>query len=455
MLLHVRWLIPLCILCTLGTVRAEDVLQPIGQSQLDPTPIVDDQIEQAAYLSEGVEWTSKPVHMPFHVGFDHGFYLKSLERDPAFKLRVNGRLQQRYTAFLSRQAVYVDNGGNVFPRPDRNDFEMERARLEFHGNVYDPRLKFLMIIDGDTDEAATLAFLMYYFEYEFDPAIIFGMGRQKVAVSREWMNSSKDMPLVDRSMATTFFRPGFSDGIWLHGEPTEGLFYRAMLTNGLNTAGLTPGQVDNNIVPSLSVWWEPLGTYGPDYSDLEYHECPVIRVGGGLSYAVEDVVQTPDVIPNELTVVRLSDGTRLVEDGALAPGVNVNGFNVGLLSLDAAYKHQGLSLWGEYYIRTVSDIVATGPIPINRLFQHGFVVGGGYFILPKELEVAARYSVVYGDFGTGHEYAGGVNWYIYGHDLKVQFDVTQLVQNPGQSSGPGFRAGDDGVMIRAQVQVAF
>ena len=78
---------------------------------------------------------------------------------------------------------------------------------------------------------------------------------------------------VDRSMADTFFRPGFTQGVWAAGQPVENLYYNVMIGNSLNTLQIGTGKIDTNMAYSGSVWWEPLGSYGPGeaYNDLEKH----------------------------------------------------------------------------------------------------------------------------------------------------------------------------------------
>ncbi|QDT36355.1 porin [Stratiformator vulcanicus] len=408
-----------------------------------------------AAAHEQSTWTVSEAIEDWEVGYAGGFFLRSPKHPPPFSLIINGRLQMRHTGLIVREPVFVDNGGNRFDRPPRNDFEMERARLQFKGTFFDPKLSYNFVIDGDTDELARLDFLIYKFEYEYEPWLIFGVGREKVAASREWLDSSKFMPFTDRSVATTFFRPSFSDSVWARGALTDDLRYLAMISNGLNTTRVSPANEDDRLAPSFTMWWEPLEDYGVDYSDLEYHEDPAVRLGFGTAYASQDEFIDPDLVTNELIFVRLVDGTRLIEDGALAPGVQVEQFDVALLSLDAAWKYRGLGLWAEYYLRWIENIKGDGPLPMNELFQHGFMAGGGYFLIPEKLEAVARMSAIYGEFGSAYAYAAGLNYYVRGHDLKFQFDVTQLVDNPAQNGGPNLRAGDDGVLIRSQVQLAF
>ena len=237
----------------------------------------------------------------------------------------------------------------------------------------------------------------------------------------------------------------------------HGWHYRAFLANGYETATLTQRQIDNRLSPSFSTWWEPLGPFGLWENDLDQSDSPLIRLGMGAVYAPHEGETMPNAAPNELnrSSFRLSDGTLLTETGALAPGVTLQRFDATLLSFDAAVKHEGASLAFEYYLRWFTTLRADGAVPLSELFQHGYHVNAGYFIVPRELEIVFRQSSLFGEFGSAHEYAAGVNWFWNGYDAVFQFDVTNLVQNPAQNGGPDLRAGDDGVLFRAQVQLAF
>ena len=150
----------------------------------------------------------------FEVGYDQGFFLRSSEPEPHFEMTVNGRLQMRYTGFAPREDLFTSQGGTVTRVGPRNEMEMERARLQFIGSAWRPELIYNFIIDGDSDGAGELDFLSYSFGYVFDPLLMVQMGRLKSAGSREWWTSSKFLHLVDRSMATTFFRPAAIPTAW-------------------------------------------------------------------------------------------------------------------------------------------------------------------------------------------------------------------------------------------------
>ena len=84
---------------------------------------------------------------------------------------------------------------------------------------------------------------------------------------------------------------------------------------------------------------------------------------------------TPGSQSVEADFLRLTDGTRLTDPGAFAPGATVEGFDVTLLAIDAAFKYRGWSANGEYFWRSVTNLKANLPVPEVGL-QQGFYVEG-------------------------------------------------------------------------------
>src|SRR5262249_14941512 len=144
--------------------------------------------------------------------------------------------------------------------------------------------------------------------------------------SRSLLGGYKDLAGNDRSMADTFFRPGFSQGVWANGEPLENLYYSVMIGNSLNTLNINTRKIDAHLTDSGSVWWEPLGSYGPGqaYNDLEKHQSPVIRLGSCFTRSREDrfTDSTATSAPDN-TQIYNSDGVLFFSTGALAPGVTI------------------------------------------------------------------------------------------------------------------------------------
>jgi hypothetical protein len=82
-----------------------------------------------------------------------------------------------------------------------------------------------------------------------------------------------------------------------------------------------------------------------------------------------------------------------------------------LLAVDAGLKYGGLHLQGEYYFRWLTDFNATGPLPLDRIFDHGFYAQASYQLVPRRLAAYGVFDIVFGQFNTPWEIAGGLNFY--------------------------------------------
>ena len=52
----------------------------------------------------------------------------------------------------------------------------------------------------------------------------------------------------------------------------KGLNYLAFVGNGLNTLNISATKIDTHLAVSGSVWWEPLGPYGPPGKDRNMYD---------------------------------------------------------------------------------------------------------------------------------------------------------------------------------------
>ena len=105
------------------------------------------------------------------------------------------------------------------------------------------------------------------------------------------------------------------------------------------------------------------------------------------------------------------------------------------LTADLAFKYQNFSLEGSYDFRNI-DPNKPGT-PFGEENAQGFYLQGGYFLIPKKFEVAARYAWVdpndpnQKDDNKQQEYTGGLSYYMYGHQLKLQANYSFFRnQNP-------------------------
>jgi hypothetical protein len=372
-----------------------------------------------------------------------------------FKLVVGNFAQVRYTNTQLDSLTYVDHLGNVRRVDPRNDFSFNRDLLTFSGYAFDPAMKYNVIVwsSGSLASVVVAGGITYDFCKEFS----LNAGYNALPGSRSLLGSFKDQPGPDRSMADTFFRPGFTQGVWATGEAVENLYYSVMVGNSLNTLQIGAGKIDVNMAYSGSVWWEPLGIYGPAgaYNDLEHHERPVVRLGSSFTRSREDrFSDASSSVPDNIQIYN-SDGVLFFSTGAFAPGVTIQLADYSMWAIDAGFKYEGLSLNGQYYFRMLNNFRADGPLPISETFDHGFEAAAGYFFLPK-LEFYTRTSFVYGEFRDVNEFCGGFNWYpIANRNLRITGEVGHVEHSPVGNIITPYQAGMSGWMYILQAQLNF
>ncbi|MEM9187413.1 MAG: porin [Planctomycetota bacterium] len=411
--------------------------------------------------------------LPFEVGakFNKGVFIRAREfQQNPYALYVGGRLQLRYTGFSRDVETFTDNAGVTNPVRNRSNFDAERVRLNISGTALSPKLTYNFIFDADSDGASQVDGLAYFFTYAFDPKLRVRLGRWKVAADRQWLLSSRYLRFADRSLATEYFRVGFSDGLWLLGNldgPAGGRWrYEASLTNGLRTSTRAPSNLDDNLAAAGTLYCDPLGPYGDGTPDYLWHDTPVVRFGASFAFDKSDDRSDAGgaFALGDDSFLRLSDGTRLADTGALAPGVTLRGDRVLLAAIDVGIKYRGWSASAEYFLRSLQDLTADGALPVNKLYDYGFHAELGKFVVERKLDLNFRMSQVSGLFGNSFEYAGGMNYYFgeprshggAGDQLnKFTFDVTNIIQSSVDTTTADIFAGDDGLLVRAQVQIGF
>ncbi|MFN7732020.1 MAG: porin [Pirellula sp.] len=424
------------------------------------TPISNDAMRWSGHGLDANEPNSGASRDPmkeYLTRYNKGFEIrpKHLAASP-YSMKINLQNTFRYTSFSRDEEFWTDSAGTVRPIADVNQLAIPRGRLIFSGNAFAPDVSYLLSIDYNTVNSNPLGFRAYSLSYRFNEALQAHVGQTKVPGTREWLNSSFDTQQgADRSMATTFFRPSLSQGIWVTGQPREGWNYIAMLSNGFNTLNLSTSDLNNRGCGSGSLWWEPLGKYGSAYSDIENHSTPVVRIGSSLTYAIEEGSQFSNFPEN--SAVRLSDGTLITETGALAPDVTLQSFHLALIAFDVGWKYRGWGCSTEIYRQELTSLRGNGPIPINTLQTYGGVAQFGYFVVPQKLEFYSRNSFVTGAYGSGTEIGTGFNVFpMRGKTgLRFTFDTAWLDSSPADQSRTGFAAGQSGWMFRTQLASSF
>lgn len=401
--------------------------------------------------------------VPIDVGYDDGFVIASKENlklgtaDDAYRLKINGWGQLRDTIFKSANSS-----------PDLNQLQLKRARIIFSGNAFSRDLAYFLQLDARSNAGDDVRMLDYYFDYDLarslwdcTPGTLgFKTGLYKMPFSLARQLSGKELEFADRSMSSIYFDVNRSLGVGLYGATHSlplPLHWEIAMFNGLVTGGAetgSSGTLDNNNAFSGRVYLHPSGDWGlGQLADLTNHQSVATRVGAAFAVTTIDRVGT-----TEFASLRTVDsGLQL---STLLP-VDVESYDVAQYSMDASLKYRGYSMTGEYYFRNVSGFRG-GSTDLGNLFDHGFWLQGGKFVIPRKLELLSRWSRVTGDSGTlgatdrsSDEFAGGAVWYFRDQHLKLTTDATYVNGAAINSSALDIGAGNMGWLFRTQFQFSF
>jgi len=377
-----------------------------------------------------------------------------------FLLKFNDNTQVRYLNTLSSDDTFTDHLGNVREVHKRNDITVNRAMFILGGYAFDKRARYSFTVW--TSAGASSIVIAGNIGWQFNKALTLFGGYTGVPGSRSLVNTFPYFAGTDRSMADNFFRPAFTQGVWANGELPKGLNYLAFVGNGLNTLSISANKIDTHLLTSGSLWWEPLGNYGPDgksrnlYDDYFASKKVRIRIGTAFTHSREDRFSNLDQSSPDNTSIHNSDGVLTFSTGAFAPGVTVEEATYRMSAIDGGIKWNGLSVNGQYFFRWVDDFLADGPLPLSSMFDHGFELSAGHFVIPKKLNVYGRGSQVFGQFNNSWEYAGGAKWhYLPTERIWFSAEVMRFHRVPYGAGFTPYTAGMTGWGPMIQAMIAF
>lgn len=305
--------------------------------------------------------------------------------DEKYSWNFGARMQMRYT--------FKDEDED-FGESDLQDINLRRARVYFGGNIYSKILHYYVELDADKFNPALRDFYTYFTPLE---ELNVRMGYFKVPFNRQRMATSAKLLLQDRSIASEEFDQKRDTGLDIYGNPLDGhIEYHAAVFQGAGEKFSGSDNTDNKLMYVLSLRCNPLGKYDYyDETDLNYSDKLALTIGTAVVYNAK---VADEKLPNTDTMA----GTA-----------------------DLGVKYKGLSWNNEYYIRYEN------PDEGATMNSDGFFTQVGYFVLPKKLEVATRYSMVDPNKDVSNdiqkEYTGGINYYFRRHRSKIQADFGQFV----------------------------
>lgn len=388
-----------------------------GQSAFAKT--LEDVLKEKGVITEE-DYKAVTKSRPLDYKLGKGFTFTS--PDEKFQLSMGARLQSRYT--------FTDNETGQ----DTSEFRVRRMKLFMSGYAYTKDLTYKLQVNfADSSKLFEDAWLNYRLVDEAQ--ILFG--QEKVQFARQEITSSGAQQFVDRANATDTFKVGRDTGLMLHGKVAKGLLNYNL--GGYGGVGQNTLRTTNNNALAARVAFNPLGDMPYSEADLEHSEKPLVSIGA--NYFMDTLKKTSATAfeTNNLTFAGSNGWLKGSSFGATEK-VDINTFGI-----DAAFKWMGFSAQGEYFVGQ-----ADGQTSNNTLRAHGFYAQAGYFIIPKQLEVATRYSYVDPNRDSANdlrtEASGAISYYFNKNNLKLQADATNIHKQA---------AGSDDMQYRMQAQIIF
>ena len=373
------------------------------------------------------------------VGYQLGKGFTFTSPDGRFQLSLGGRGQFQY--------MYLDRDDVNGPAQDVSVNKIRRFKVYMGGHAFTRDLTYRVQVNlakSGTAQMLDDAFINYRFVEEAQ----LQAGQFKIPFARQELTSDGSLQFVDRSNAVDAFKPSYDVGAMLQGRAADRkVAYNAGLFNGTGQSGT---RTTNSGAWAARAVFSPFGEMRYSEPDLENTPNPLLSLGAdyfantlkrnGNSTFRDTTSSTPPYAGTGGWLAQAAADTAIFD--------NTERVDVGTYGFDAAFKWRGLSAVGEYF-----GGKAEGQTGGRNVHSRGYYAQAGYFLLPKHLEVAARYSSVDPNRDRTQdlqvEVTGAVSYYFVGHSLKLQGDYTNIHKQVA-----GKQATDD-KQLRVQAQLAF
>jgi phosphate-selective porin OprO/OprP len=349
--------------------------------------------------------------------------------DDLFEASLGFNLQVRYTHFDFDAAT---------TGVDTNEFRVRRFKLYMNGFALDPRLTWRFQADFAAPSARI--FDDGWLNWKFSDAASIQGGQYKTPFSRQELYNDGVIQFPERALATDAFKPSRDIGVMGAGSLGKGVFgYQVGVFGG---GGQNTLRADSHVMPVARLVWNVIGTMGNGEMDLQDHQAPALSVGadGFLNNIHKTAANAIDVLVLNYTGAAGWLGRNLPAFGT------DDQIEIRSWEFETQFKWKGLSLQGEYYVGQ-----AKGDTSGARVYAYGWYAQAGYFILPKKLDLAARYSFVDYNRSLSNDGISVINtaatWYFRANNLKLVIDYSRTHRQRA-SLAP---ANDQAILVQAQL----
>lgn len=347
---------------------------------------------------------------------------KDKARRKEHSIKMGVRLQMRYE-YKEGDDSKVDPSLTADPE---SNLTIRRLRLEFKGNMWkDVAYKFEVAADRMSnlnmkDASVTFAHLGRYAKIR--------CGQFKTPFSRQRITSSSKLQMIDRSPIQKLY-PGRDIGFELSGK-NDFLNYAVAMEAGVGDR-MKFKDTEN------TEWWydgriavHPFGEV--PLSEGKYSDEFLFEVAANGLYAphqvafgersIHDMFLADEAYTSYKTEIKeIGDGTKLSDLDPRLVG------NTVIWGPELTIRYKGISLAGEYYMATYTP---DDTRVYRKLHSEGYFIQGGAFVIPKKLELTARYDRFDRDTTVSsqkdtREYTAGVN-YFPSEDHRYKFQLNYI-----------------------------
>ena len=372
--------------------------------------------------------------------YDKGFVFESSD-DKGFKFKT------RFTMLAQIQGIVNDTDEKLVS----TNFNIRRFELRWDGYAFVPWFYYTLMIDPAASTLLKDAYLTAAYQKEISPRT----EQWKVPFNREELNSSSALQMVERSIVNSQFSLERDRGLALLGGigANNNFSYSAGVFNG---DGLNGTSVDSNLLYAGRIQlglggddfkFNPNGTFAtPKAYDIVSNFAKKPTFVAGFAASALPGLNCDRKTPNSGACDRIAQ-------------LGFPQSNFTQLTGDLSFKMSYFNVEAEYDARWL----APDRGPQDTAFDQGFRVQAGVFLLPKTVELAARYALIDFDTNSGvvppdtsepskqWELTPGLNYYMsHDHRWKLQLNYT-FQRNEATLNAPNV----DANIVRAQLQANF
>jgi phosphate-selective porin OprO/OprP len=335
-------------------------------------------------------------------------------RNPLLEeLAIQGQLQTQYAHGTNGDGSY---GSEKMPESNRwGDTEVRRFRLGLKALMFNNQLKFHSLLDIDPDFSPRVyqRIAEMYFTYAPSNAFNLSVGKTELKFTREQEISSREILPFERSQLVNMFYGGELSGAWVNGKDIAGGWLYELGAYSNERVDEFPHFHGGTMILAKTGYNYTKGS-GFDYAQAEFHYLHNTEPGyvadpkGLASPLFTDCV----ALSNELTKGRCGLATECFW------GAGQDRPNVG-----------GISAMPSYFLTEKLQLVTT--------FQFAASSGDNGICLPTryELQVPGGKNMNGDTYFAGY---AGLNYYFYGHKLKVMSGVKYSSLSGGNEDFSGW-----------------